>query len=193
MIDMVRRSLSNQERELFESAMHDSEPIKKSSRPRKKPSPAPQSPSAKTQMAKKVQETPAPPAAARHTIGIDGNTADRLRRGQMEPQARLDLHGLSERDAHRALVTFVRAARVRKLRLLLIVTGKGADQKRKAAAESAFELGLDMRMRGVLRRLTPRWLGERGLAEMVADVREAHRRHGGSGALYVYLRKSAER
>ena len=39
--------------------------------------------------------------------------------------------------------------------------------------------------------MTPRWLREPGLAELIADVREAHRRHGGAGALYVYLRKQS--
>lgn len=190
---MARRNLSDQERDLFESAMVDSAPLKKSPRPRKKPAPAARPAPTLSQVSKRVQEETAPLTTTRRTVGIDGNTAERLRRGQMEPQARLDLHGMSERDAHRALVTFVRAGRARKLRLLLIVTGKGGDTKRKAAAECAVDLGLDMRMRGVLRRLTPRWLGEPALAEMVADVREAHRRHGGPGALYVYLRKSGER
>jgi DNA-nicking Smr family endonuclease len=190
---MARRNLSDHERDLFEDAMSDSAPLKKSSRRRKKPVPVPQPAPTLLQASKKVLPKPAPLTKVKHTLGIDGNTAERLRRGQVEPQARLDLHGMSERDAHRALVTFIRAARMRKLRLLLIVTGKGGDTKRKAAAESAFDLGLDMRMRGVLRSLTPRWLHEPGLAEMVVDVREAHRRHGGSGALYVYLRKGGER
>jgi hypothetical protein len=78
---------------------------------------------------------------------------------------------------------------LRKLRLLLVVTGKGGAAERKNENETVFDLGLDMRARGILRNLTPRWLREPGLANMVADVREAHRRHGGAGALYVYLRK----
>jgi DNA-nicking Smr family endonuclease len=48
-----------------------------------------------------------------------------------------------------------------------------------------------MRRRGVLKLMTPRWLKEPGIGELIADVREAHRRHGGSGALYVYLRKQS--
>lgn len=187
--------MSEAERELFEAAMGDSAPLKKGSRPRKK------STSAKLPTGSKPleeggsrTERPQPPQPpARRTVGIDGNTAGRLRRGQLEPQARLDLHGMSERDAHRALVTFVRAARARKLRLLLVVTGKGAGAQRKEEAEAEFDLGLDMQARGILRSLTPRWLRESALADMIADVREAHRRHGGSGALYVYLRKGEER
>jgi len=191
---MVRRPLSDEERTLFESAMHDSAPLKKATRPHKKHAPAKES--ARAKPCEKIMEPDGAQSQQRHlrrTVGIDGNTAERLRRGQLEPQARLDLHGMSERDAHRALVTFVRAARARKLRLLLVVTGKGAGSKTKPADEMEFDLGLDMRARGILRTLTPRWLREPGLAEGVADVREAHRRHGGSGALYVYLRKGEER
>lgn len=191
---MVKRSLSEAERELFEITMRDSAPLKKGSRPHKTSVPA--KPPAQTKTRKEgstPEQAQAPQRHTRRTIGIDGNTAERLRRGQLEPQARLDLHGMSERDAHRALVTFVRAARARKLRLLLVVTGKGAGGQRKKENEAAFDLGLDMQARGILRTLTPRWLREPGLAETIADVREAHRRHGGSGAVYVYLRKGDER
>jgi len=186
---MNKRPLSDDERVLFEQALGDSVPLKKTARPRKKPAPAKAPAPVKTHATTEPEEKQQP---QRRTVGIDGNTADRLRRGQMEPQARLDLHGMSERDAHRALVTFVRAAKVRKLRLVLIVTGKGGTE-RPSRDESPFDLGLDIRTRGILRSLTPRWLREPGLTDMVADVREAHRRHGGAGALYVYLRKAEQR
>lgn len=189
---MVRRPLRDDERELFESAMCDSAPLKKALRPHKKLPTAKKTERIGTIDARHAQ-VPPPQKGVQRTVGIDGNTAERLRRGQLEPQARLDLHGLSERDAHRALVTFVRVAKARKLRLLLVVTGKGAGGEHKQRNEMAFDLGLEMRARGVLRSLTPRWLREPGLVEIVADVREAHRRHGGSGALYVYLRKGEER
>ncbi|HEX3430151.1 MAG TPA: Smr/MutS family protein [Rhizomicrobium sp.] len=189
---MAKRHLSDEERDLFESTMGDSAPLRRAPRPRKARAPVKPAPQ-KTAALKRADQTPSPQKPARLTIGIDGNTAERLRRGQLEPQARLDLHGMSERDAHCALVTFVRAASARKLRLLLVVTGKGGGAGRNLRSETAFDLGLDMRARGVLRSLTPRWLGEPGLAGLVADVREAHRRHGGSGALYVYLRKGEKR
>lgn len=191
---MVKRPLSEAEREMFEIAMRDSAPLKKGSRPQKKSPPAKSpAPTRAHQESGMPDDTQAPQRHVRRTIGIDGNTAERLRRGLVEPQARLDLHGMSERDAHRALVTFVRAARARKLRLLLVVTGKGVRGQQKEKTETAFDLGLDMQARGILRTVTPRWLREPGLGEMIADVREAHRRHGGSGALYVYLRKGEER
>jgi DNA-nicking Smr family endonuclease len=189
-----KRALTEDERELFESTLADARPLKKSPRrPKKRTKPVlaqtPPVPAKKEKTEKKETEL-AVPVLRRRTAGIDGNTADRLRRGLIEPQARLDLHGLSERDAHRALITFVRGARSRKLRMVLIVTGKGGSAVSRAE-ETTFELGLDISVRGVLRVMTPRWLKEPGLAEIIVDVREAHRRHGGSGALYVYLRKQS--
>jgi DNA-nicking Smr family endonuclease len=181
-----KRTPTEDELQLFESTLADAVPLKRKPRSKKKTPP------------KRAPSTVVPPTEVRpqkrvpapgRNVGLDGNTADRLRRGALEPQARLDLHGLTERDAHRALVTFLRAARSRKLRLVLIVTGKGGQVAARQTVDEAFDLGLGTRTRGVLRMMTPRWLREPGLVELVADAREAHRRHGGSGALYVYLRK----
>jgi len=187
---MVRkRALTEEERELFEATLTDARPLKKAPRRQKKRAKpaAIEMPPVAPRNEKKETEPMAQVLRGR-TTGIDGNTADRLRRGLLEPQARLDLHGLSERDAHRTLITFLRGAKSRKLRLVLIVTGKGMSDTNR---EMSFELGLGMSARGVLRAMTPRWLKEPGLAELIVDVREAHRRHGGSGALYVYLRKQS--
>ncbi|HWU26354.1 MAG TPA: Smr/MutS family protein [Rhizomicrobium sp.] len=121
-----------------------------------------------------------------HSSGIDGNTSERLRRGQLEPEARLDLHGLTEVMAYRRLARFLSAAHGRGLRLVLVVTGKGSAT---ADPYSPFDLELNTRRRGILKMVVPRWLKEPDFAPMVAEMRSAHRRHGGSGALYVYLRK----
>ena len=136
------------------------------------------------QQAKTATETRRAPS------GIDGRTAERLRKGALEPDAKLDLHGLTEDSAHRALVTFLRGALSRGARLALVVTGKGL---KPSAPDEPFDLELDRRTRGVLRAMVPRWLEEPDLAGFVADVRSAHRRHGGAGALYVYLRKENRR
>jgi DNA-nicking Smr family endonuclease len=117
--------------------------------------------------------------------GVDGRTAARMRRGLLEPQARLDLHGLTEAVAHHALTAFLRGARTRGLKLVLVVTGKG----RPPQPDAPFDLELTMRTRGVLRTLVPRWLAEPDLAPMIVQLQEAHKRHGGAGALYIYLRK----
>jgi DNA-nicking Smr family endonuclease len=107
------------------------------------------------------------------TTGLDGATKRKLEKGEIAPAAKLDLHGLTEAAAHGTLLTFLAAAHRRGDRLVLIVTGKG-------------EAG-----RGVLKQMVPRWLGEAPMAKLIADKRWAHKRHGGEGALYVYLRKPA--
>jgi DNA-nicking Smr family endonuclease len=181
-----KRHPSGEERELFEETVKDAKPLKgRPPRPRKaKAAPAATPPPLAPITDVKPLRPPAKPRAG--PTGLDGRTADRLRRGQLEPDARLDLHGLTESSAHRALLTFVKGAQARGHRLLLIVTGKGG---KGIAPDAPFDLELDRRARGVLRTMTPRWLKERGLVELVAEVRTAHVRHGGTGALYVYLRK----
>jgi DNA-nicking Smr family endonuclease len=170
------RAPSVEERELFEAAFKDVTPL------RVQPAPP-----AKATPPKPVAPVPVPPPRQNQPSGLDGRTAERLKRGALTPEGRLDLHGMTEIAAHRALTTFVRGASARGLRLVIVVTGKGA---KPAAPDEPFDLELDRRTRGVLKAMTPRWLGEPALAGLVADVRSAHRQHGGTGALYVYLRKS---
>lgn len=123
-----------------------------------------------TRATKTKPGTPVPPVKQTKT-GIDGNTLRRLTRGEIRPTAKLDLHGMTEAAAHGALTAFMLAAHGRGDRLVLVVTGKGSG-------------GV-----GVLRQNVPRWLEEAPMAKIVAEKRSAHRRHGGEGALYVYLRK----
>lgn len=184
---MKNRSASDDERALFEATLGGTKPLKGRAPPRTKTEkPKAAAPAApKPPSLPPPQPPPLPPSRSGPT-GLDGRTADRLKRGQLDPQARLDLHGLTEAAAHRALITFVKGAHARELRLVLIVTGKGGKQ---GAPEAPFDLELDMRARGILKTMTPRWLMERDLAPLVADMRTAHSRHGGDGALYVYLRK----
>ena len=117
--------------------------------------------------------------------GLDGRTAERLRRGEIVPDARLDLHGFTERDAHRALLLFLRSAQLRRHKLVLVVTGRGA----KLAPDAPFDMELNARSRGALKAVVPRWLREADFAGVVAGTRGAHRKHGGEGALYISLRK----
>ncbi|HEY8948653.1 MAG TPA: Smr/MutS family protein [Rhizomicrobium sp.] len=157
-----KRSVSDEERKLFESAYKEATPLAPALLNRKSPE-------------SKTRQTAG---------GLNGRTAERLKRGEIDPQARLDLHGMTETAAHGALITFVRSAWSRGLRLVIVVTGKGA---REPAPDEPFSM--DSR-RGILKTLAPRWLSEPELAGLVADVRTAHRSHGGDGALYVYLRKN---
>jgi DNA-nicking Smr family endonuclease len=168
-----KRVATEDERALFEAALRDASVLHAD---KKKP--------AKKPVAAAPLPKPAPSRRPRPT-GVDGRTAERLRKGAVEPDARLDLHGLTETTAHRALVTFLRGAVARGARLTLVITGKGAK------AETIEEV-FDPPARGVLKTMVPRWLQEPELARFVADVRSAHKRHGGGGALYVYLRKVAK-
>lgn len=157
---MTRRKTSDTERAEFETAFQEARPLK--------PIAAPRAP--KT-------------SGAKGPSGVNGGTAEALRRGALEPEARLDLHGMTESVAHRTLATFLRGAQSRGLRLVIVVTGKSVEPP----PDAPFEM--DHGRRGVLKTLVPRWLEEADLAALIADTRWAHRRHGGEGALYVYLRK----
>ena len=121
--------------------------------------------------------------AVKGPSGVNGATQDKLRRGLMEPDARIDLHGMTQAAAHRTLFTWLAAARSRGYRLVLVVTGKGNPKNDENAPWM-------MSAHGVLKQMVPRWLNEPELAALIADVRPAHVKHGGGGALYVYLRKS---
>jgi DNA-nicking Smr family endonuclease len=113
--------------------------------------------------------------------GLDGNTKERLKRGGVRPQASIDLHGMTQEAAHRALLAFLQRSRKSGLRLTLVVTGKGNPKNDDAEWM--------MRSHGVLKEMVPRWLNEPDFAGLIAGSTPAHVRHGGAGALYVYLRK----
>ena len=161
---MRRRPITGEERAEFKEAFKETRPLRPDL------------------MAAPAQKTKAPGKGG----GLDGNTADRLRKGTMDPDARIDLHGMTEDRAHRALLTFLKAAQRNGARLVLVITGKGAPA---ADTDAPFDMERERRTRGVLKSAVPRWLAEPGFAGLIADSRSAHRKHGGAGALYVYLRK----
>ena len=104
----------------------------------------------------------------------------KLQKGQSKPEARLDLHGMTVSAAHDALITFVLSAHASGKRLVLVITGKG---------RRSHDHGPIPTPVGVLRHQVPQWLGSAPLAPFVLQVSQAHQRHGGGGALYVYLRR----
>jgi DNA-nicking Smr family endonuclease len=110
---------------------------------------------------------------------MDRRRFDKLRRGRLEPEARLDLHGMTSEHAHAALTGFILDAHARDLRLVLVITGKGR------ADETAFQ----PRRHGILRHSLPHWLAAPPLGSRILEVASAHQRHGGAGAYYVYLRR----
>ncbi len=140
--------------------------------------PAPR-PSAKPRAAKPekfkpfatLEPKPKPPPLA----PLDRRLKKRVARGREPIDARIDLHGLTQAQAHAALSRFLHQASVREARLVLVITGKGKPGEGE---------------RGVLRRQVPQWLGLPEFRALVVGFEDAHIAHGGEGALYVRLRRT---
>jgi DNA-nicking Smr family endonuclease len=122
----------------------------------------------------------APPAAP-PLAPIERRLRTQLRRGQQTVEASIDLHGMRQGEAHLALCAFLRREQARGTRICLVVTGKGGPAPALFGEE-----------RGVLRRMVPHWLRLAELRPLVLGFEEAEQRHGGSGALYVRLRRLRE-
>lgn len=105
-------------------------------------------------------------------VDLDRRTWLKLRRGLYPIDARLDLHGLTQNQAHQALDAFLAGARTRGHRCVLVITGRG------------------LRHGGTLRAATPRWLDTAPLRPRILAYADAQLRHGGDGALYVLLRRA---
>jgi len=169
---------------LWERAMREVEPLRRR-RPKKpaEPSrPPEQRPTANKKAADKAprrvtarQDTPERLQSAGRTVpGLDQRSADRLRRGRLPIEARLDLHGMRQAPAHRLLSAFIESQAAAGRRCVLVITGKGTRSPDGA---------------GVLRATVPKWLAEPALAPMVLAIRPAQPRDGGTGAYYVLLRR----
>lgn len=121
----------------------------------------------------RLADPPAPPVLAE----ISGDK--RVRRGRVEVDARIDLHGHTQMQARGALKGFLVHLRERGGRVGLVITGKG-DPRLRAYGHDA---------PGVLRRMLPEWLSEPDLRAMVSGYASAHPRHGGAGAYYVFVKR----
>lgn len=135
------------------------------------------------ELSRLVAATPKPPPVASGrrqdrasqappTRPIDRPTHGKLARGRLTIDGRVDLHGLTQAEAHDLLRTFLSRAYEKGLRHVLVITGKGAS------------LGSD----GILRHALPQWLSAPPLSGFVSGMEEAARRHGGAGAFYIRLR-----
>ena len=118
------------------------------------------------------------PAARQKSIAepkhLDKPTKDKLAKGRLQIGATVDLHGLTQAEAHSLLLSFLHRAHAAGLRYVLVITGKGSSA------------GGD----GVLRRQVPVWLATAGFRELVSGFDRASRHHGGDGAIYVRLRSA---
>lgn len=113
---------------------------------------------------------------------MDRRKHEKMRRGKLSPDARIDLHGMIATRAHSTLTSFMLSAYARGDRLILVITGKGKAPEIHHGAMSPH--------RGVLRQSVPQWLALPPLAPLVLQITPASARHGGQGAYYVYLRRN---
>ena len=147
--------------------------------------PEPRRPHARPPSSPAARVSFAPPEAepvGRPQPGLDRRTAERLRKGARRPDARIDLHGMTAERAHRACLRFLADAAAHGHRVVLVITGKGR------RAGDGHEFG-HVSGRGVLRDSLPGWLRASPLGHSIVGIYQAHRRHGGEGAFYVYLKR----
>ncbi|MBD0864274.1 MAG: Smr/MutS family protein [Rhodobacteraceae bacterium] len=113
-------------------------------------------------------------------VAMDRKAFGKMKRGQLKPKGRIDLHGLTLAEAYPALSQFIFVSHATRKRLVLVITGKGREDRGTGPIPTPC---------GVLRYQVPQWLSVPPLARLVLQISEAHVSHGGSGAYYVYLRK----
>lgn len=116
---------------------------------------------------------------------FDRKRSRRIASGRIEIEARLDLHGARQLEAHGRFHAFIMACAARGLSTVLVVTGKGHPSDK----DEPQPFGTDAPQRGVLRRSVPMWLESSELRALVASYTTADIRHGGAGALYIHLRR----
>jgi len=168
-----RRAPTEAERVLWQSVIRDVRPLDPAVQlpaPLSEPAPAPPA---------EITAPPPPPTKdqVKRPGTVDRPTLDRLKRGRVEVEARIDLHGMDQRAAFAALLGFVDMSVRTGRRAILVITGKGA------VSQGG----------GVLRRNAPQWLMSSPLASKILAIAPAHVRHGGEGAFYVLLRRTRSR
>jgi DNA-nicking Smr family endonuclease len=180
---MSRRRLSEEERVLWKGVTRSIAPLRKASpgEPEAVEPTAPQ-PAAKRrskpQPLPAVPVAPAKPAAPPPLAPLTRKMKHRIARGAHAIDGRLDLHGMTQAEAHDALFAFLRARQARGSKVVLVITGKGARG------------GDDSGGRGVLKRMVPLWLRLPELRGVILGFESAAAGHGGDGALYVSLRRA---
>lgn len=114
---------------------------------------------------------------------MDKRTHDKMRKGKLRPEARLDLHGMRAQQAHGVLTGFIQRCHRDGKRLVLVITGKGNTKRE--------EIGIMPTRNGVLRHSLPHWLSSPQMRPMILQITPAHISHGGGGAYYVYLKRNS--
>jgi DNA-nicking Smr family endonuclease len=175
-----KRVLSDDERVLWTTVAKSIKPLRGASLP--PPGESAGEPAKPARSASRATSAPSPPARPAAPpppplTPLGRRKRGRVARGKEAIDGRLDLHGLTQSEAHAALLRFLRAAAARSARLVLVITGKGAN------------LGGGDRERGVLRRQLPQWLALPEFRAFVIGFEQASARHGGEGAWYISVRR----
>jgi DNA-nicking Smr family endonuclease len=187
-----RRSLSDEEHALWSGVARSVTPLRQAAK-RSEPqdssaTAATADAAAKASAARPVHgattATATAPEKAPALAPLGRRFRQRVASGRTPIDARLDLHGLTQKQAHAALLRFLRGAQADGARIALVVTGKGTPRGPSARGDHG-EAGEP----GVLRRQVPLWLALPEFRPLVVSVEDAHVGHGGQGALYVRLRR----
>lgn len=191
-----KRALTAEEAELWAHAMRDAKALRRQHKAE------PEKDHAKSVLAPKAEQAQQRRSVARPGVSshpgpgktlqklppiarFEDRQRRKLARNVETIDARLDLHGMRQRQAHAALRSFLFTSAARGARNVLIITGKGARAEIERTRDYFGE------ERGVLKRLVPQWLGEPELRAIVMSFTTASARHGGEGALYIRLRNRA--
>ena len=161
------------DRRLWQEAVRDVDPLR-SRRPPTTPAVVAGSGLRPARVQKLSTDPPSQPVPLDRLAGIDRATAERLKRGLHKIEATLDLHGMTQAEAHRALAAFISACYDAGRRRVLVITGRG----------------LGPAGPGILKSSLPRWLEEPELRRQILAIAPAQPRHGGAGASYLLLRRS---
>jgi DNA-nicking Smr family endonuclease len=169
---MGSRPRPAKEREVWREATRDVRPLRGRAAP-SPPLPPASPPPRRAEKPAAPQPARTPPPPLDSFAGVDRANAERLKRGLHPIAATLDLHGMTQVEAHARLAAFVEEASAAGHRCVLVVTGRGL------APDGP----------GILKRSVPRWLEEAGMRRHILAIAQAQPRHGGTGALYLLLRR----
>ena len=152
----------------------------------KKTAPPAKSPAASIQVPAKPK---APSPVSAPLTGLDRRTSQRLSRGQVEVDARIDLHGENVENARWKLRNFLNNARNSGARTVLVITGKGSSEFARHTLHGVSHFHAPERQ-GRLRRMATHWFQDAEFSHLVSGFQPAHPKHGGGGAFYVRLRRT---
>jgi DNA-nicking Smr family endonuclease len=180
-----RRRLSSDEHKIWNGVTRSVTPLSRRRAPVAAATASEDPKPAATARRRRIELAPPPPSATKPVAAtlpmapLGRRQKQRLARGSDEIDARLDLHGRTQSEAHVALLGFLRRAQHEGARFVLVITGKGDPAAHDFSSA-----------RGVLKRQVPMWLRLPEFRAFVLSVEDAHAAHGGGGALYIRLRRA---